>query len=51
MADKRDFDLQSSLTVREVDSVVSIDFDGFRVELDRFLIVASLELLVSAVLQ
>ena len=50
-AGKRDFDLQSSLTVGEVDSVVSIEFNGFRVEFDRLLIIASLELLVSAVLQ
>ena len=42
---------QPRLTVGEVDSIVAIDFDGFRVELNRLLEVALLELFVATLLQ
>ena len=39
------------LTVRKVDSVLVVDLDGFRVQLERLLIVALLEFFVAKSLQ
>jgi ATP adenylyltransferase/5',5'''-P-1,P-4-tetraphosphate phosphorylase II len=50
VSEKRDL-AKPSLTVREVDSVVAIDLDSFRVELDSLAVVASHELFVTTVLK
>lgn len=47
----RFYSQQPRLTVGEVDSIVAIDLDGFRVELNRLLVVALLELFVATLLQ